>query len=450
MASEMAGSLLSRRALLTLLALSLIAVSAGIEAANRLATDGWSIGPPSVSIAARALMADRAPNDQREPSPGPASTEWQAIGPGYALVLFGIANIDRRVAAAVECYAFQERCDEDRSFVPVVLVQLAVAVLGMILVFATAWRLSASWEVAMLTLLLVFLATRLGDFAAIVRPAIWLPFLTYLAFYLTAESIGRGNVLASIGAGMAIGVASLFMPQWIVMAPVAAVAVAIFLGARGRRLPGVANGAAVLLGASVAGILTLYAQSLGYDPDALLRQMTAQLSERAAFQAMDLKAWLASLIIPVPLIGWFGELLFGEETTRLFGLWSTGSYSLFGAQVIYRDALENASTPLGQYGWVVDIYIWEQFGSYLWTNVSIANRGIWAGAGLIGLAGLFHVRPMLVRHWSDSRFASLAVVTLPIVVLFVVQVLLTANHLLNNPGLPFLYCYAIAYVSARL
>ena len=197
-------------------------------------------------------------------------------------------------------------------------------------------------------------------------------------------------------------------------------------------------------------LLVLYAQSLSYDPASLVRQLTVQLSERVAFQAMDLKIWLASLIVPVPLLDGPAEVLFGEETTKLFGLWREGTYTQYGSTVIYGDALKSSNSPLQQYVWLVDKYIWGEFGAYLASTVSILNRGVWAGAGLIGLAGLFHVRAMLYEVKSDGRISALMIVALPIAILFLMQALVTANHPFFNPGLTFLYCYAIAYVSTPL
>ena len=88
--------------------------------------------------------------------------------------------------------------------------------------------------------------------------------------------------------------------------------------------------------------------------------------------------------------------------------------------------------------------------SYLWSVPPIVGRGIWAGAGLIALFGLFHL-PALVRYSrADGRLRDLGVVVWPIVALFIVNSLLTSNSFWLNPLLPFLYSYAIAYVAAGL
>ena len=59
-------------------------------------------------------------------------------------------------------------------------------------------------------------------------------------------------------------------------------------------------------------------------------------------------------------------------------------------------------------------------------------------------------RPVVSGPVAEWWLADLLVIVLPIVALFIVNTLLTGNAHWLNPMLPFVYCYAIAYVASGI
>jgi hypothetical protein len=100
--------------------------------------------------------------------------------------------------------------------------------------------------------------------------------------------------------------------------------------------------------------------------------------------------------------------------------------------------------------WLLREHVTAEIGAYLWSLPPIVSRGIWAGGGVVALFGLFHMRRAIAYARVDGRLGDLLVVVLPVVSLFVVNTLFTGNAYWLNPMLPFVYCYAIAYVASGL
>ena len=178
--------------------------------------------------------------------------------------------------------------------------------------------------------------------------------------------------------------------------------------------------------------------------------ITGQLSERAAFQLMDFEAWIASLLAPIPLFGGSTEFLFPEQITRLFGPYLPGTLTMHGQTEIFPKALASSQDVWVQYSWVANTFVFDDFAKYAAVTLSILNRGIWAGAGVIGLVGMFHLKTMVAFHRVDGRIAALGVVFAPVIALLIAHTLASANHFFYNPALTFLYAYAIASVAGRL
>ena len=74
-------------------------------------------------------------------------------------------------------------------------------------------------------------------------------------------------------------------------------------------------------------------------------------------------------------------------------------------------------------------------------------RGLWGGAGIVGLIGIFHVRRMLQFARADGRLGVHLTAILPIFGLLLLNTLLTHNSYWLNPMIAFAYAYAIAYVA---
>ena len=432
----------SRRGLLAVIVV-LIAAMSCFAAFKKGVWKAPSVDRGAVAVAAHLVSSFRGGDGAV--SPGQPRSH---AGPGYPLVLFALAFVDERVAKALACEVKPQSCaGEDRgAFTSVVVVQTIAAIAGLLFAFAAALRVSGSWEVAVLTLILVFVASRVGDFAGLVRPFVWAPALTYLALWLAAEACVRRNVLLAAGSGVAVGAGALFMPLILVMVPAMAV---VFLLGRGMRWSGVLCALAVVAGGagSIFGGLSL-AEAYGYDGGGVMRQLTIQLAERVAFQAMGLEDWLTSLLIPIPMMSGLAELLFSQESIRLFvGMHAEGTYAWQGVMEVFPRAVKATDTPVGQFLWLAQDRIGQNPGAFAAATVSVFLRGLWANAGLIGLVGLFHVWWMVRVHRAEHRFGPLLIVLVPVVALLAANTMLSANHPFYNPGLVLAYSYAIASVA---
>ncbi len=428
----------------------LMAAISGFATYKKASRAKPSVDGASAVLAADMLAAFRASGEAARGKPPIGRSSEMAVTPGYALILFGMALVDRNVDAAIACKVSGKRCADGASFASVATLQLVCALLGLVFLFGVALRLSGSWEVAVLTLILAYIASRVGDFAGLIRPFVWPPLLTYAALYLLLEAHARRNAVFALGSGVVIAAAGLISPFMLILAPVAAGFLAIIGRHNHARFSGLLSALALLAGASTAAVLLAFAHTHSYDVAAFARQITSFLSERVAYQAMGLEAWFASLLLPLPLIGGTLAILFSDETTRLFlGLHGPGTFALQGVATIYPQAAASSVSPLAQYAWVVNTYIAPNISAYLLVTPSLFMRGILAGANLIGLLGLFHLKTMFSYSRIDGRMGPLLLVCVPIAVLFALNLLLSANHFFQNPGLVFLYSYAIAYVAGR-
>ena len=175
------------------------------------------------------------------------------------------------------------------------------------------------------------------------------------------------------------------------------------------------------------------------------RLLVLQLSERLGYHAMGFYDWLGSLILPLPFVGGWLEFLFSEDTARRLA----HGYAALGREEIFPRAVAQSPSPLAQYAWLVRAYMQDAFGSYLAVTPGILNRGVWGGADIVALVGVFHIKRLLAYSGEDGRCGALAMVLAPIAALLVVNTLLSANPAWANAAMPFVWAYAIAYVVAR-
>jgi sulfotransferase family protein len=99
--------------------------------------------------------------------------------------------------------------------------------------------------------------------------------------------------------------------------------------------------------------------------------------------------------------------------------------------------------------WLARTHVVDDAAAYLAATPSLLNRGIWAGADIVALIGLFHLRRLVTFARADGRMATLLIVLTPATALLVANSLLTSNQPWSNPALPFLWAFAIAYVVGR-
>lgn len=275
--------------LLGVMAVCIAIATAGSAGGRDVKADTWSAAIAADLLALHRHARAATIQEPRQPSRNRSMS--RARPPGYAIILLGIGLIDPRVEAAVQCWSAVRKCGEDPSYASLLVVQLGLSVLALMLSFAIAYRLSGSSEVALLTLVLVFIALRHGDFAAYASSITWVRTLSLAGLFLAIEAHRRGSPPLAVGAGAATGAAALLDPLVALTIPVLAVLLAAVPAPRGQspafRL---ANSAGVLAGAAIALPLLGLAVAYGYNPLSAVRYTALQLAERAAFQEMDASA----------------------------------------------------------------------------------------------------------------------------------------------------------------
>ena len=369
---------------------------------------------------------------------------WQLGAPGYPMIVAAVARADPRVEAAVACRANKVPCAAEASFATLIALQYTMAIVALVVALLLAYRLSGASETAILTLLLTFLGSRLGAWAGSASALIWIVSGTYLYLSLGLEAYRRASVALALSAGIMAAAVALLYPLAAIVPAVLAVTLFIALG-RTRPSLRLAAPVALLCGAATVALAFHLAAPSAYDQNAAGRLLVLQLSERLGYQAMGFKDWLGSLVLPLPFLGGWLEFLFSEDTARRLA----HGYAALGREEIFPRAVAESASPLAQYAWLVRTYIEQALGSYLAVTPGILNRGVWGGADIVALVGIFHIRRLLAYSAADGRCGALAMVLAPIAALLVVNTLFSANPAWANAAMPFVWAYAIAYVVAR-
>ena len=423
---------LQRHGFLAILALIVLGVMLGVALSR--AAKPVELG----SLAqARGFLATAA-------SAAPVAPVLYGSPPGYALVLAGLAAIDGGTAAGLDCIAATPETCGRRAWPFVVGVQVLIAIATLLLVLALAWRLSGQAPIALLTLVLVFFASRPGEAASSLRPGIWYLFFLLAFLVLSNESLRRRSTAWTSASGVALGMAVLFEPYAIVIASV----VAIWLLGRGRH--GVPMAAGLLIGTALTATCGLvWAGRHGYDPASVLSYQTRLLAQRLAFLSLEPGSWIAALVVPIPLLGDWLALVLPDAMVRKLGAFGPGTLLMEGANVIQPQAFAKAAgEPAGAIAWLLHDRLMANPVAYLASLPPVLARGLWGGGGIVALIGILHVKGMLGFARADWRHDEHVLAMLPALTLLAVNTLVTDNSHWLNPLLPILYAYAFAYVAA--
>ena len=408
--------------------------------------------------------------------------------PGYALLLTAMASVTPGTADVLACWAERREDCRASGLGWIVGIQMVVAAVSLWLVFLLAQTLSkadssgstadssgagisragTSPRMAMTVIAtgLTFFAIRSGGFAGLVRGHIWYTFflLLYMHWLLRAHERrdDRHAWLLAAASGAALGLAALLEPLAALLVPVSALQ--LFLLSRGgsetvggptgrdRADTGIIwlTPLAFLL-AAVAAVLTplWFAVANGYDPDAVVRSLAAGFSQRVAFSGLERSSLLLGLVQPVPLLGDLISGLLPASEIKKFSIGAVpGSLAHTGLEVLFPDALARAGgSGIATLALLFREYVIAAPSAYLASTPPVLMRGLFAGGGVIALAGLFHIRPMLRFAAAEGRLGIHLLVVVPVVTLLIANSLLTGNAFWLNPMLPFVYAYAIAYVA---
>lgn len=417
-------------------ALAIMAVIVLGQALTKHRTDPGSADEASI-IVARALYSG-ATQAEAEPR------ERQIRPPGYPLILAAMAYLDPGVAEGLSCAGRPPKgCETGFPFLSVVIIQSLAAVLALVLVYRLALRLSASREIALITLLLAFIWGRFSDFSGNLFAHTWYQLGVVATLYLLIPAGRRLTVGRTLGAGTVAGVTGLIEPTFLVIVPVAALLLAFSHGAAGLRSAGVLIAACALTIVAVLGA----AEAMGYDPQGIARHMAWGLAERVAFNRLEGASWWAAILLPIPVFGPLFSLFFSTEIVDSFGYYRPGTYVFDGTTRILPEALAQSGDAWQQFFWLIRTHVVNDLAAYLSSSGALVMRGVWAGGTLIALVGIFQVSAMLRWARIDGQYEMALRVVVLTAALLVAGTLLTSNPMYLNPMLVFLYAYAIAYVA---
>jgi hypothetical protein len=441
MRADKAPSAPARFVLALLVALILILVGARtFGAAGKL--DG-NIDVESVQVARDLLQGVRSPTSM-------VGTTAHDRPPGLAVVLTLFAMLDARVEHGLSCSLGDRAACRAGLFTSVLGAQYAAAVIVFLVVLVLAWRLSRTWSITLITSALSLIALRPADAAGMIRPMIWYQLLLALYLLLALLAHQKRSAVFALAAGVALGLSALFEPLTALLIPFAAPL--CFLPSDGGSEPmsrAALRGVSVMAGAVLSIALVAAAIGQAYDINGAVRHVARHLAERTAFNGMDMVTWAAALTVPIPLVGDWLQPLFGDAGQGV-GAARAGSIASDGMIRLFETGMAQGGSPVAAALWLLREQITLQVGAYLWSLPPMVSRGIWAGGGVVALFGLFHIPRMLAYARIVGRIGDLFVVVLPIACLFIVNTLFTGNAYWLNPMLPFLYCYAIAYVAGGL
>jgi hypothetical protein len=365
----------------------------------------------------------------------PDTHKVEISAPGYPLVLAALSHFDPGVQAAVICHGIKVPCAGDASFASLFGIQFVVGVIALLATYLLAYRLSQDQPTALLALILTFAGQRLGAHTAAAGMMIWITAFTTLALACGVEAYLRSSIVFAAISGVMAGITIVFYPPTAVLA----LALAVALGTCGKSpMRGAAAGLCALA-AAIAVPVVVFAALPDYSLAATGRALLLMLSERIGHQPTDFGSWVGSLLLPIPFFGGWFELLFHDDPAGQ----AQRSFEIFAT----AQAIE-AST-FGQYVWLARTHVFDDAAAYLAATPSLLNRGIWAGADIVALIGLFHLRRLVTFARADGRMATLLIVLTPATALLVANSLLTSNQPWSNPALPFLWAFAIAYVVGR-
>jgi len=432
--------------LLVIVIFAVIAALIATKAMSERSPTDLRVLDPASATAALALRAHAGFDDRAD---APPRRVPGTRAPGYALVLFGASLLDARMTDALTCRTAKRNCDSG-SLATLQAMQAAAALLSLILMFVAARLLSASFDVAIMTILIAFVFGRFGELAAYPQPFVW-PGLSVLATVTALAALhGSRRMIWAVAAGVAWAATALFHPFVLVALVVAVPLISLTYAASGHGGPvAILAGALLLAGAAAvfAAVGLLDAQIRGID--GIAAQAMHDFAHRVPYHGMDTLTWVTGALVPIPVIGGLAGLVLPESAVAKFGGYVPGTFAHQAVVEIAPaylrlegEGLAKLANALGQ----VTPAHWIGFVS---ATPVLAAKALWSGAGLLALAGVAHTTRAFRSFASGRRGAIAAGALGPMSLMLASAALLTSVHTPVSDTVVFLWAYAISYVVAR-
>lgn len=385
-------------------------------------------------------------------SAGQAGKPGRFIAPAFPLVIGTLARVDGDLARAFQCLGAQKgktvlrnSCGSLGTFNAL---QAVLAALGAAAVFAIARMLSGADAVAWGAM---GVALASGEFAGYAR-LILTDTLTFTAFYLALAAlvalVVHGRAGAAVGAGLALGLATLARPGFLYLLYATCLALLV-LALWGRSwLPKArpTHGVLVLAG-GLAVLAPWMLRNLAQFGDAGLTAGYAAftLVQRVAYNAMTWGEWAASFVYWFPDIGDdLAALLFKPETTRRLNFNAPDGFYLQGAGRLATDTLAAAGGADRHLGYLLKHYVLGDPVKHLAVTFALAWRGLWAGKwiGVIALPLLWPVTRAMIARGMLAPFLALAV---PLLFMVGLHAFVSVSIVRYNTPMLALFSFAIAF-----
>lgn len=365
-------------------------------------------------------LASHLAHDRRTGEPEAHDRIAPAGGIGYAMILSAFAAVDANVQSGLSCHADKNRCARSQ-FRIVIIAQYLLAVAALGLMFWIAATLSRSWLVAITTVVLAFLAGTYGSQAGILSPLPWTKFLALCALGALAAGIHQDQPFFTGLAGVALGTATLFMPDLILVGVLtAALLLVVGFRVRGVMRAPASHALVFLVGALIIPTFTLV---LHAQADVFFDVVSDELHEnwiaRLKWSALSASDQRALLLAPVPIVGAAVQAIFGIPSVE------------------HLERIAASAEPAAD------------AVAYLTATPGLFFRGLWAGTPIVTLLGVLHLWPLLSFSNADGRFGPIAVVAGMVFLIVFVHALIRPNAPEHNVGLIFLLGFASAYVFGR-
>lgn len=366
--------------------------------------------------------------------------------PAYATLIAALAVLDPALVDGARCYAAKPKaCTEPYPFTSVVVAQAVLAALALWIAYLIAFELSGSREIAVITMAIVLIGGKFGEYARLIYPHVPIATLHMLIAYLALIAWRYRSIAAGTLGGIIVGVLVLFETVYLPLIWVLAGGFLLAaLLAPAKRTSAVLIGLALLVGA-YAVVLPWHLRNRAYFGDTDLAPMQAawRLGERAAYAKMTARDLAASFVVWLPDIGnGYGSALFGQPTVDRIGTFAPGSYRADGLQIV-KNAARDPDVIVSQ-------HLLANPTGYVASLAPIIYRGLWSTGSVFVLWGAFLIPRLLRRLRTTKTLAPFLAAAAPLVAAAVVPAFVSANPAWANMSLLAIYAYAIAHVFGGL
>lgn len=329
----------------------------------------------------------------REQEPG------RFFAPAYPYFLAQLSRVDPALLTFVRCHAGKHGATQsDCTGAPISLlvVQSAIAALGMAMLMVIAHVLSGSSLIAVFAMGLTLAASQSSYFPRtyLTENFAFLGFYFFLASGTVALAERRTSAYALAGA--AIAFASLARPSFLYLFYACTLALPILIVAKGHQY-GVRWRDATLFVVTAIAVLSpwMIRNSVIFGDGAITAGYSGFiLVQRVAYNAMTWSEWAVSFVYWLPDFGpRLIKALFSPEVYARLTFDDPQSFYLVGNRALMTETLKAAGGREAHLSFLLKNYVLNDLPNHMLVTIPLALRGMW-GAKYLALAGVALLIPV--------------------------------------------------------